>query len=736
MFLPAPAFCRRIGVVLERQQDQRDMPQAPTAPSISVLMPAYNASAFIRQSVQSVLAQTYEDFELLVVNDGSTDDTRDILARIDDPRIRVLDNGANRGVVASRNRAMSEARGQYIAIHDADDISMPGRFLRQKMFLDEHPGIAAVCAQQSVTEKGAIRFIRPKADTDPSVVRAMLHFSNPVGHSSVMFRRSAADHLSEYQREAYSYAEDFDFLHRLLTVGEICELEDFLVIYRRHDGNISTIRRKTMLELTAKVLGEAYDRLLGEPCLAEANLVAQHMLAQEPFSDVDDMERTGRFLDRLIEALIRRHVLSNEQADKVMHFAARRWWGVLQASLRKGKVVDAMRQHTAFSGASRYRPSLREIARATASGLVPQLVRGSRPGPAVPPAMPPALSINGAPFRPVPIPDDDPPTLYIVIDTEAEFDWNKGFDRSLTAVSAMRHQTPAQSIFDAWGARPVYVVDYPIASQPEGYEPLREILNRHGCVIGAHMHAWVTPPFEEALSEYNSFGGNLPRDLEERKLRALVAMIERSFGITPLFFRAGRYGVGPNTMDLLGELGFQVDFSLLPHADLRARGGPDFRFAECVPYRAGTGEILSVPMTRGQIGALAPMSPVLQGLLQHRLAERLRLPGILARLHLANTVTLTPEGVSAEEQVRLIDAMMARGCRTFALHYHSPSLAKQTPYVRTEAELAEFIHRIDTVCRHFFQVRGGLPGNPADLLPQHMRSRLWPETAKVPVAAQ
>ena len=335
-------------------------------------------------------------------------------------------------------------------------------------------------------------------------------------------------------------------------------------------------------------------------------------------------------------------------------------------------------------------------------------------------------------FAPLPPDADDPPSLYIVVDTEAEFDWTKGFDRSLTSVSAMRQQEPAQRLFEAWGVRPIYVVDYPVASQPEGYGPLREILARHACVIGAHMHPWVTPPFEETVSEHNSRGGNLPRDLEERKLRALVAMIERNFGVPPLFFRAGRYGVGPNTMALLSKVGIQVDLSLLPHADLRTRGGPDFRFVDCVPYRMDDSQLVSVPMTRGQIGALAPMPPRLQGLLQHPIAERLRLPGVLARLHLANTVTLTPEGVSADEQIRLIDAMMARGCRTFMLHYHSPSLAKQTPYVRDDADLAEFISRIERVCRHFFAVRGGLPGNPADLLSPGQRSRIWP--ASVPVA--
>src|SRR5271168_4321700 len=128
----------------------------------------------------------------------------------------------------------------------------------------------------------------------------------------------------------------------------------------------------------------------------------------------------------------------------------------------------------------------------------------------------------------------------------------------------MRQQVRAQDIFDGYGSRPIYVVDYAVASQAEGYQPLREIFDRHACAIGAHLHPWVNPPFEEALSEHNSYGGNLPAGLEERKLRALVAMIQQSFDISPLFFKAGRYGVGRRTLDTLARLGIEVDFSILP----------------------------------------------------------------------------------------------------------------------------------------------------------------------------
>ena len=696
------------------------------APEISVLMPAYNAEHYISQSVRSVLAQTFEDFELLVVNDASTDRTLEILREIADPRLRIMDNPRNLGIVGSLNRAMSEAAGRYIARIDADDFCLPTRFAKQKAFLDQHPGTLIVGAEMLVLERGEIKRSRQPGDPDPRVLQWMLHVSNPIGHVSMMFRAETVRKLPEYLREEFKYAEDFDFSHRIMRMGDIAVLPEYLVIYRQHDLNLTRTRRTEMIDRTAAVLKNVYADLLGGDHDAEASLVAEHLIAGVPLADQAAVERLGGFLNRLVTGFVTAYGLNDEQLPKVTQYTGRLWWRVILASLRAGHVRVPARYHDSFRWSDETRPPPWQIARSLASGLFPIHTQTGRlrPRPATQPITGP-LTVNGVRFTEVPTPLDDPPSLYIVVDTEAEFDWSKDFDRSLTNVSSMRQQISAQSIFDSYGARPIYLVDYAVASQAEGYEPLREIFDRRGCAIGAHLHPWVNPPFEEAVSEYNSFGGNLPADLEERKLRTLIATINRNFGISPLFFKAGRYGVGPHTMDTLARLGFAVDFSILPLADLRASGGPDFRFAEARPYRVGLGEITSIPMTRGQLGLLAPLPPRLHGALRSPPAIGLHLPGILSRLHLANTVTLTPEGVSAQEQIRLIQAMAARGFRTFTLHYHSPSLARRTPYVRSEAELTGFLENLKAVCGFFFDTLGGLPGNPVDLVPPSMRDRIW-----------
>jgi hypothetical protein len=699
-------------------------------PAISVLIPAYNAERYVLQSVQSVLAQTYEDYELIVVNDASTDRTLEILSSVRDCRLLVLNNPSNLGIVGSLNRAMSEASGRYIARMDADDLCLPTRFARQVAFLDYNPQTMLVCTEQSVLERGQVRFSRQQADPDPKVLRWMLHVSNPIGHPSTMFRAQVVTELSAYLREEFKYAEDFDFLHRVLRVGEIAALPEYMTIYRQHDQNLTRTRRDEVTRRTTGVLRDVYSRLFGSDRAGEAALVAEHLMSGIPFADPTALDRLGGFLSQLVATFTETYGLNDEQRRKVGLYTGKLWWRTIQTSLRDGQLGMSWRHHASYLYSGETRPSAYQMVRSLIAGLVPDLPRRKITS-TKPAACERRLEVNGTYLDAIPVRIDDPPSLFVVVDTEAEFDWRENFDRSLTSVNSMRQQFRAQDIFDHYGARPIYVVDYAVASQAEGFGPLREIFGRHACVIGAHLHPWVNPPFEEAVSEHNSYGGNLPAGLEERKLRALVAMIQQSFDVSPLFFKAGRYGVGRRTIETLARLGIEVDFSILPLADLRGRGGPDFRFAKAKPYRVGPSRILSVPMTRGQFGLLAPLPPQLHGALRSPIATRLHLPGILSRTRLANTVTLTPEGVSAQEQIHLLKSMVGRGYRTFTLHYHSPSLAKHTPYVTSEAELKAFLVNLETVCRFFFETLGGMPGHPADLLPPALRDKIWPQPVMV-----
>lgn len=301
------------------------------------------------------------------------------------------------------------------------------------------------------------------------------------------------------------------------------------------------------------------------------------------------------------------------------------------------------------------------------------------------------------------------PELLIVVDTEEEFDWDAPFSREATATRSIPAQARAHEIYDRLGVVPTYVVDYPVATDPAASAFLRQLMEDGQAEIGAHLHPWVTPPHVEEVSARNSYHCNLPPELERAKIETITTAIETGIGRRPTIFKAGRYGFGENTRQVLVDLGYQVDCSLVPYTDLRPKGGPDFRRRLCDPHwlDAAAG-LLEVPLTVGFFGKLARLGPRGAGLFDNASAARLHLPGALAKSGLVSRSRLSPEGTPAAEQCRLLDAMIAQGHRTFSLTYHSPSLEPgHTPYVRDEAELRVFLQSIETVLRYFRDRIGG-----------------------------
>jgi hypothetical protein len=295
------------------------------------------------------------------------------------------------------------------------------------------------------------------------------------------------------------------------------------------------------------------------------------------------------------------------------------------------------------------------------------------------------------------------PKLLIVVDTEEEFDWSKPFSRSNVATRSIPAQERAHAIFDRFGIVPTYVVDYPVATDPQAARFLRGLKESRRAEIGTHLHPWVTPPFVEEVNARNSYHCNLPAELERAKIEAATAAVEDSFGQRPTVFKAGRYGFGANTKKVLVELGYQVDCSQLPYTNLARDHGPDFADVRPDPYWLDVENgLLEVPLTIGFFGRAPALGPPLRAMFDSPLAERLRLPGILAKAKLVARSRLTPEGVSAAEQCALIEAMAEQGQRIFSLTYHSPSLVPgHTPYVRDEAELEAFLRTLETVLSFF-----------------------------------
>lgn len=312
---------------------------------------------------------------------------------------------------------------------------------------------------------------------------------------------------------------------------------------------------------------------------------------------------------------------------------------------------------------------------------------------------------------------DHTPLLMVVVDTEAEFDWEKPLSRTATSVRSVRHQVRAHGIFERYRIIPTYAVDYAVASQAEGFRPLRELLDDGRCVIGAHLQPWENPPFDEDISDRrNSYAGNLPAALEREKLLRLTEAIEASFEVKPRIYRAGRFGIGPATPRTLVELGYLVDTSVVPNTDFTSDGGPDFAGCGVEPYWCGPEDrLLEIPLTVGFTGLLRQIGVPLYRLLNRPAVRRLRLPGVMARLRLLDRVRLSPEGIAIEELIRLTRTMLKSGHRVFSFTYHSPSMQPgNLPYVQSDADLRVFLDCFEAFFDFFFGEVGGRAVTPLE----------------------
>lgn len=301
------------------------------------------------------------------------------------------------------------------------------------------------------------------------------------------------------------------------------------------------------------------------------------------------------------------------------------------------------------------------------------------------------------------------PRLLLSVDVEEEFNWSGPFARTgHTTYSASRLHRLEAIARDA-GLLPLYLVSYPVTQTLHAAATLRASWTAGRCAIGSHLHPWVTPPFDEALSEAGSFAGNLPADLEYAKLATLTEAIRETIGVQAMAYRAGRYGLGSNTVRTLQRLGYRTDLSAIAHLDLRLKSGPDFSCIQPRPYTLTTelGQIDALPVTRGHLGPLdgvltrwnAPVSAVL---------NRFHIGGALRRLQLLDRCTLTPEFPDTDGQIALTRQLHAAGVRTFCMNMHSTSLVPNaTNYATTEMGVTALLDRLKRYLDFFVGDLGG-----------------------------
>ena len=301
----------------------------------------------------------------------------------------------------------------------------------------------------------------------------------------------------------------------------------------------------------------------------------------------------------------------------------------------------------------------------------------------------------------------------LFVDTEEEFDWDAPFSRGARSVTALRGMARGQAWFAEAGVKPIYVTDYPVIDSPEASSMMAQWRDDGAAEIGAHLHPWVNPPHVEEVCAQNSYVGFLPEAVERAKLEALCHRFQDAFGARPTIYRAGRYGVGPNSARLLEETGFALDSSVRSHFDYSVQHGPDFHGLPVTPYWAGPSRsLVELPLSTAFIGHLRGSGAQL-----YRATEGFGpITGGLARAGLLSRVPLTPEGVSADDTIAAIDALLENGVRLLNFSFHSPTLEPgHTPYVRTDGDLKDFYRWWETVLSHL-AMRGVAPTSMAEFL--------------------
>lgn len=228
---------------------------------ISVLMPVYNGSAFLQKAVDSILCQTFDDFEFIIIDDGSTDNSVDILKSYQDPRIILLQNLHNLGLVKTLNRGLLQSRGKYIARMDQDDISFTDRLERQVRFLDNHPEHVLVGTTYAyINTQGEVTGSFPALLDDEDIKRE-LFTKTPFGHGTVMIRGSALRQKGFMYSEDAVHVEDYDLWLRFAQAGKYANLPEILYLWRYSSTNTKSLHGQTQSRYSAQLQKRAFDGL-------------------------------------------------------------------------------------------------------------------------------------------------------------------------------------------------------------------------------------------------------------------------------------------------------------------------------------------------------------------------------------------------------------------------------------------------------------------------------------------
>lgn len=345
---------------------------------VSVLMTTFNGVKYLRETIDSILGQTWQDFEFVIIDDCSTDQTVEIIRSYSDPRIVLVENENNIGISESRNKAIRRARGEYIFVTDQDDVSEPERIKLQLSYLRVHPDIDVLGARVYFIKDGARVEDDMRVLTEPYQIEVALFFArHNLTYSSMALKRKFVREHDVCFRAQYHYAEDYELYHRMALSGRLSVLPDALVGYRLHESNNSKIKYDEMTRNGVSFMRDAYARVLArEVDEVEGCLIWHGLIEKLPQTSTSDLRKLGALTAKVMSAFESRNIDDKLRCDWIRQFCSMIWFDVVERSLQK-LGFDALRVYDEFDQLHEYKPGVVRKAKALGVCLLTKMKAAS-----------------------------------------------------------------------------------------------------------------------------------------------------------------------------------------------------------------------------------------------------------------------------------------------------------------------------------------------------------------------
>lgn len=311
---------------------------------VSVILPIYNAETHLDEAIKSVLHQTYQNVELILIDDASSDQSRDIALRYIGANVKLIENFENVGVAESLNRAISHCNGKYVARMDADDICLPTRLEKQVRFLEDRSQVG-VCGTW-VKHIGRYEGVLEKKPVGSQCIKAFMTLDNPIMHPTVMMRRSVLNEFDFRYDASFERCEDFDLWERISQIVDIDNIPEPLLEFRVHETSVTAVHSDEMWQKTYAVLQRGLKRL----CIdADSSEIAFHrkVFHGEPLASISELNDAEKWYNYIYLKNSQEGLHDDRALHEALGFA---WYTLCRNSSHLGMEVWKRYRKSKFAG--------------------------------------------------------------------------------------------------------------------------------------------------------------------------------------------------------------------------------------------------------------------------------------------------------------------------------------------------------------------------------------------------